>query len=82
LIPCNFYVLFVLLDSGKCECALFSDYVDELRKKMGKSATGLPIVVVQFAKVKIFRGNVHNVVLLIIELLIYSFLNCVFDWYR
>jgi hypothetical protein len=47
----------VLLISGKCECALFGDYVDELNKKMGKSATGLPIFV-QFPKVKIFRGNV------------------------
>jgi hypothetical protein len=56
---------------------LFSDYVDELRKKMGKSATGLPIVVVQFAKVKIFRGNVHNVVLLIIELFFIHFELCV-----
>ncbi|MCH80240.1 replication factor A protein [Trifolium medium] len=44
--------------SGKCECALFGEYVDELNKKMGKSSTGgLPIVVVQFAKVKIFRDK-------------------------
>ncbi|WJX17355.1 hypothetical protein P8452_07284 [Trifolium repens] len=41
--------------SGKVECALFGDYVDELNKKMGKCISGLPIVVVQFAKVKIFR---------------------------
>ncbi|MCI53712.1 replication factor A protein, partial [Trifolium medium] len=32
-------------DSGKCECALFGDYVDGLNKKMGKSSYGLPIVV-------------------------------------
>ncbi|KAK2414171.1 replication protein A 70 kDa DNA-binding subunit C [Trifolium repens] len=44
--------------SGKCECALFGDYVDELNKKIGKSAVGLPIVVIQFAKVKIFRDKV------------------------
>ncbi|WJX41220.1 hypothetical protein P8452_28607 [Trifolium repens] len=26
--------------SGKCECALFGDYVDELNKKMGKDFKG------------------------------------------
>ncbi|KAK2388831.1 replication protein A 70 kDa DNA-binding subunit C [Trifolium repens] len=44
--------------SGKCECALFGDYVDEFSKKIGKSAGGLPIVVIQFAKIKIFRDKV------------------------
>ncbi|WJX44051.1 hypothetical protein P8452_31078 [Trifolium repens] len=44
--------------SGKCECTLFGDYVDELNKKIGKSVVGLPIVVIQFAKVKIFRDKV------------------------
>jgi hypothetical protein len=43
--------------SGKCECALFGGYVNELKKKMGKSSSGLPVVVVQFAKIKIFRGD-------------------------
>jgi hypothetical protein len=43
--------------SGKCECALFGDYVDELNKKIGKTSAGLPIVIIQFAKVKIFRGD-------------------------
>ncbi|MCH82117.1 replication factor A protein, partial [Trifolium medium] len=38
--------------SGKGECALFGDYVDELNKKMGNSASGLPIVIVQFAKTR------------------------------
>jgi hypothetical protein len=46
----------LFLDSGKCECALFGDYVDDLSKKMGKSSSGLPVVVIQFAKVKLFRG--------------------------
>jgi hypothetical protein len=52
----------VIAISGKCECALFVDYVDEVNKKIGKSAVGLPIVVIQFAKVKIFRGNEFTVV--------------------
>jgi hypothetical protein len=43
--------------SGKCECALFGGYVDELKKRMGKSCSGLLVVVVQFAKIKIFRGD-------------------------
>ncbi|KAK2426302.1 replication factor A protein [Trifolium repens] len=49
--------------SGKCECALFGGYVNELKKKMGKSSSGLPVVVVQFAKIKIFRdkASIQNV---------------------
>ncbi|KAK2415843.1 replication protein A 70 kDa DNA-binding subunit C [Trifolium repens] len=49
--------------SGKCECALFGDYVDDLSKKMGKSSSGLPVVVIQFAKVKLFRetASLQNV---------------------
>ncbi|KAK2362598.1 replication protein A 70 kDa DNA-binding subunit C [Trifolium repens] len=43
--------------SGKCEIALFGDYADDLTKKMGKLSGGLPVVVVQFAKVKIFRDK-------------------------
>jgi hypothetical protein len=35
---------------------LFGDYVDDLAKKMGKSSSGLPVLIIQFAKVKIFRG--------------------------
>jgi len=35
---------------------LFGSYVESLRKMMGKSVEGLPVVVVQFAKIKIFRG--------------------------
>ncbi|PNX97803.1 replication factor A protein [Trifolium pratense] len=50
--------------SGKCECALFGDYVDDITKKLGKSSSGLPIVVIQFAKVKIFRdqASIQNVI--------------------
>ncbi|WJX45167.1 hypothetical protein P8452_32067 [Trifolium repens] len=49
--------------SGKCDCALFGDYVGELNKKMGKAGEGLPVVVIQFAKVKIFRdqASIQNV---------------------
>ncbi|WJX60744.1 hypothetical protein P8452_45916 [Trifolium repens] len=50
--------------SGKCECALFGDYVTELNKKMGKAGEGLPVIVVQFAKIKIFRdeASIQNVI--------------------
>jgi hypothetical protein len=51
-------MFFYVKISGKCECALFGDYVDQLNKKMGKSGEGLPVIVVQFAKIKIFRGNI------------------------
>lgn len=50
--------MFGVNDGGKVECALFGDFVDELNKNMGKCISGLPIIVVQFVKVKIFRGNV------------------------
>ncbi|GAU50770.1 hypothetical protein TSUD_410670 [Trifolium subterraneum] len=48
--------------SGKC--ALFGDYVDELNNKMSKEKEGLPDVVIQFAKVKIFRDktSIQNVI--------------------
>jgi hypothetical protein len=36
---------------------LFGKYAEDLTKKVGKLSSGLPIVVVQFAKVKIFRGS-------------------------
>jgi hypothetical protein len=43
--------------------------VDEVKRKVEKSAFGLPIVVVQYAKIKIFRGN------------LISFLMCfILDW--
>lgn len=42
--------------SGKVECALFGDYVASWNRFMAKRYDRLPIVVVQFAKVKIFRG--------------------------
>jgi hypothetical protein len=45
------------LYSGKLDCALFGDYVYELNKKMGKAGEGLPVLVIQFANDKIFRGN-------------------------
>lgn len=50
--------------SGKCECTLFGNYVDELHKLMGKAVEGSPVIVIQFAKVKIFRGkaSIQNVV--------------------
>ncbi|KAK2411272.1 replication protein A 70 kDa DNA-binding subunit B [Trifolium repens] len=50
--------------SGKLDCALFGDYVYELNKKMGKAGEGLPVLVIQFAKVKIFRdqASIQNVI--------------------
>lgn len=44
--------------SGKCEIALFGDYVDDLKKLMAKAEGGLPVLVMQFAKLKIFRDVV------------------------
>ncbi|XP_039689692.1 uncharacterized protein [Medicago truncatula] len=44
-------------DSGSCECALFGKYVDALNKLMRKAVDGMPVVLVQFAKVKIFKDK-------------------------
>jgi len=50
--------LSISIFSGRCECAFFGKYVDDLNKLMGKAADGMPVVLVQFAKVKIFKGIV------------------------
>ncbi|WJX62061.1 hypothetical protein P8452_47097 [Trifolium repens] len=58
-------VLLELSDnSGKCECAFFGDYVDILQGMLVKAGVGLPIVVVQFAKIKMFAGkiSIQNVI--------------------
>jgi hypothetical protein len=60
----DLFVLFYC--SGKCECALFGDYAQDLKKMIGKVVGGLPIVAIQFAKLKIFRGFVCSLILLII----------------
>jgi hypothetical protein len=51
----------IYLRSGKVECALFGSYVDSMQKMMGKSVEGLPVVVVQFAKIMLFRGFLNCV---------------------
>lgn len=60
----KFLVIEITDQSGKCECTLFGNYVDELHKLMGKAVEGSPVIVIQFAKVKIFRGkaSIQNVV--------------------
>jgi hypothetical protein len=50
----NFCLVFVT--SGKCETALFGDYVDHLKQLMAKVDEGVPVLVMQFAKLKIFKG--------------------------
>jgi hypothetical protein len=52
-------VVRISIVSGKCEMALFGDYVDHLKQLMAKVDEGLPVLVVQFAKVKIFRGCLY-----------------------
>lgn len=52
----RFYDILYWLCSGKYECELFGSYVDILQEMMGKSSGGLPVVIVQYAKIKIFLG--------------------------
>ncbi|CAJ2637774.1 unnamed protein product [Trifolium pratense] len=44
--------------SGKCECILSGDDVGDLEKMLGCGDNGLPLMIVQFAKIRNFRGNV------------------------
>nr|ABN09761.1 Nucleic acid-binding, OB-fold [Medicago truncatula] len=54
----------VFVTSGKCEIALFRDYVDHLKQLMAKVDEGLHVLDMQFTKVKIFseNGSPQNVV--------------------
>ncbi|XP_045831134.1 uncharacterized protein LOC123922461 [Trifolium pratense] len=38
-----------LVLKGKCECALFGDYADDITKKLGKGPGGIPVVIVRTA---------------------------------
>jgi hypothetical protein len=60
------YIITIFVFNIGCGChqqwevwvALFSDDVDELNNKIGQSTNGLPAIVVQFAKLKKFRGKI------------------------
>ena len=41
----------------KLECALFREYMDQLQSFLRNGDLDLPIVIVQFAKVKCFIGD-------------------------
>jgi hypothetical protein len=41
---------------SKVECTLFGEYVDLLKCLIGEKLDGLRVLIIQFAKVKIFRG--------------------------
>ncbi|KAL4357207.1 hypothetical protein AHAS_Ahas09G0163600 [Arachis hypogaea] len=43
---------------GLIRCALFSEYVDELNRFLSSRYAEQPVVVLQLAKVKVFRGRV------------------------
>jgi hypothetical protein len=71
--------------SGKCECALFGEYVDDLNKKFGKGHDNQPVVIIQFAKVKIFRGFFFLIVNLLIHVFVLGTYKLMFgmnDLYR
>ncbi|PNY02899.1 replication factor-A carboxy-terminal domain protein [Trifolium pratense] len=52
-------IVFEMADySGKCECIMSGDDVGDLEKMLGCGDNGLPLMIVQFAKIRNFRGNV------------------------
>jgi hypothetical protein len=44
------------LISGNCECVLSGIYVDEFQSLVDRGGGGLPIIVVQFAKIRYEEG--------------------------
>ncbi|PNX96289.1 replication factor-A carboxy-terminal domain protein [Trifolium pratense] len=55
---CKMIVLELSDKSGKCGCTLFGAYANQLKDLLAKNDVGLPTVVVQFAKIKMFAGKV------------------------
>ncbi|TKY53416.1 hypothetical protein E2542_SST24946 [Spatholobus suberectus] len=51
-------VLELVDDKGKLKCALFGDYVDIVNEHLTTSGTQLPVVIMQFAKIKSFKGDI------------------------
>ncbi|XP_057428167.1 uncharacterized protein LOC130721389 isoform X2 [Lotus japonicus] len=45
-------------DKGKINCALFGNYVDIVKQYVATDGSHMPVVVVQFAKIKTFKGSV------------------------
>ena len=64
----TFDLIAPLMRSGKCEVALFGEYVDILTKLMLSVENGLPVFLIQFAKVKIFRGMPLPLFLILLSL--------------
>jgi hypothetical protein len=52
----TFSHFFLFPISGNCECALFGSYVDELQRLLANADGSLPVLLIQFAKIKSFRG--------------------------
>jgi hypothetical protein len=44
------------LISGNCECVLSGIYVDEFQSLVDRGGGGLPIIVIQFAKIRYEEG--------------------------
>ncbi|QHN83855.1 Replication factor-A carboxy-terminal domain protein [Arachis hypogaea] len=54
-----YMVLTMPLASHRIRCALFGEYVDELNRFLSSEYAEQPVVVLQLAKVKVFRGLYH-----------------------
>ncbi|KAJ1423484.1 Nucleic acid-binding, OB-fold [Sesbania bispinosa] len=54
----RFIVLELVDDKGKIRCALFGDYVDIVKEHLAITGTELPVVIIQFAKVNLYKGEV------------------------
>lgn len=48
----------MLIGRGKVKCAFFGNYVDIVKQFIATNGDELPVVVVQFGKIKSFKGIV------------------------
>ncbi|WJX66889.1 hypothetical protein P8452_51396 [Trifolium repens] len=50
-------VLRIFDNSGNCDCVLFGMYVDEFQNLVDRGGGGLPVIVLQFAKIRFEEGR-------------------------
>lgn len=65
------YMIFLTCFRVKIECALFGSYAEDLNSFMSSGPVQNPVVIIQLAKVKIFKGLLNK-----IEVIIFSMFKC------
>jgi hypothetical protein len=50
------FLYIVCFISGNCDCVLSGTYVDEFQSLVDRGGGGLPIILIQFAKIRFEEG--------------------------